>query len=258
MVCLRNMQNKELHHLIQRGTSKLIESTVDALDDDALKLLLVLVQQTNVELCIKSAVESGIITDAAQALADQAAAGTFKPGRRFLMDLFKWFPYVWTKDTLEDKGTLFGEEFEPEYYKFFGFGFKYFKYFEFKGYNLAKAAFYFQEACIPFLSSLTGSLPPPLQVLIVGLLAIIVAANAFWLQPGDVNALTVQNVFELYIKSGGPDRIRAAVMGTLSGLVGPYNTPLYKAKLVQIALNIHAGFEGSKSSGSIAGPSSMA
>jgi len=64
-VCLRNMQNRELHDLIQRATSELIKCTVDALDDNALKLLLVLVQHTNVELCIQGAVESGTITDTA-------------------------------------------------------------------------------------------------------------------------------------------------------------------------------------------------
>jgi len=246
VVCLRNMQKKESHHLIQRATSKLIESTVDALDDDALKLLLVLVQHTNVELCIKSAVESGTITDAAQALAGQADGGIFKPERKFFMDIFKWFPYIWTKDTLEDKGEGYGDKYD--YADYYAKKYDYDKYDKGAkayyadgayGYNLGKAAFYFQQVLAPMLPHFVGSLPPPLQVLTIGLTAIIVAANAFWLQPGDVNAPTVQNVFTLYIKSGSSDQVKAAVISNLSGLAGPYNAPTYKAQLVQIVLNAH-------------------
>jgi len=92
VVCLRNMQNKALYHQIQKGTSDLIKSTVASLDNDTLKLLLVSVQKNNVELCIMAAVESGTITRTAQAQGD---AGIFKPERKFFMELFKWFPYVW-------------------------------------------------------------------------------------------------------------------------------------------------------------------
>jgi len=243
------MQDKKLHHLIQRATSELIKSTVDALDDDALKLLLVLVQRTNVELCIRAAVESGVITDAAQALADQADAESFEPKRKFFMDLFKWFPYIWTKDTLEDKG----KEYEYGYYGYDklndgGKGY---------GYNLGKAAWILQKALTPLSPSLAHCLPPQLQVLTFGLAAIIVAANAFWLQPGDVHALDVESAFTLYITSGASEEVKAAIMSTVSGLTGPYSTPTYKAKLVEIVLNTHMGSD-SKSSGPTPGPSNVA
>jgi len=119
--------------------------------------------------------------------------------------------------------------------------------------NLGKAAYVFQDALAPLLPSLVGSLPPPLQVLIVGLAAIIVAANAFWLQPGNVNALTIQNAFGLYMKSSVSDQVRAAVLDAFLGHAGPYDTTM----LVQIVLNNHADLE-SKPSGSMPGPSSVA
>ncbi|KDQ10120.1 hypothetical protein BOTBODRAFT_116347 [Botryobasidium botryosum FD-172 SS1] len=53
VVCLRNMQSNSSH----RGISDLIEKTFTSLDDDALKLLLVSVQHSNIKLCIKAAVE---------------------------------------------------------------------------------------------------------------------------------------------------------------------------------------------------------
>ncbi|KDQ17904.1 hypothetical protein BOTBODRAFT_543281 [Botryobasidium botryosum FD-172 SS1] len=53
VICLRNMQNNNS----QKGISDLIEKTLSSLGDDALKLLLVSVQHSNVKLCIKAAVE---------------------------------------------------------------------------------------------------------------------------------------------------------------------------------------------------------
>ncbi|KDQ10678.1 hypothetical protein BOTBODRAFT_190331 [Botryobasidium botryosum FD-172 SS1] len=65
VVCLRNM-NQKGSPAIQKAASELIESTGGALDDDALKVLLIQAQHINVELCIKFAVNSGAITSAAQ------------------------------------------------------------------------------------------------------------------------------------------------------------------------------------------------
>jgi len=98
---------------------------------------------------------------------------------------------------------------------------------------------------------------PPLQVVTVGLAAIIVAANSFWLQPGDVHAWDILKAFKLYIKSGASALVRGEVISTLSNLAGPYNSPTYKAQLIQIVLNAHKGFGESEPSVSRAGPSSI-
>ncbi|KDQ07489.1 hypothetical protein BOTBODRAFT_38790, partial [Botryobasidium botryosum FD-172 SS1] len=91
VVCLRNMQNTNSH----KGISDLMERTFTSLDDDALKLLLVSVQHSNVKLCIKAAVESGVITEAAKALAKQGGVGSFELDVNFLWGILKWFPYIW-------------------------------------------------------------------------------------------------------------------------------------------------------------------
>ncbi|KDQ10924.1 hypothetical protein BOTBODRAFT_35871 [Botryobasidium botryosum FD-172 SS1] len=91
VVCLRNMQNSSS----QKGISDLIEQTLTSLDDDALKLLLISVQHSNVKLCVKAAVESGIITNAAKALVKQREVSSFEPDENFLWGILKWFPYIW-------------------------------------------------------------------------------------------------------------------------------------------------------------------
>ncbi|KDQ10084.1 hypothetical protein BOTBODRAFT_36512 [Botryobasidium botryosum FD-172 SS1] len=95
VVYLRNMQKNILPHS-HKGVSELIEKTFTSLDDDALKSLLVFVQQSNIKLCIKAAVESGTITNAAKALAKQGQFGFFEPDINFLGEILKWFPYIWT------------------------------------------------------------------------------------------------------------------------------------------------------------------
>ncbi|KDQ14924.1 hypothetical protein BOTBODRAFT_32287 [Botryobasidium botryosum FD-172 SS1] len=57
VVCLRNMHHKESPATIQKAATELIESTGAALDDGALKALLVQAQHVNVELCMKAAVD---------------------------------------------------------------------------------------------------------------------------------------------------------------------------------------------------------
>ncbi|KDQ08563.1 hypothetical protein BOTBODRAFT_37856 [Botryobasidium botryosum FD-172 SS1] len=95
LVCLRNMHNKGSLDLIQKSASELIEKTESALDDDALKILLVQAQHINVELCMKAAVNSGVITRAAQD-ALQEDPITFNPLQKPLIkDIFKWFPSIW-------------------------------------------------------------------------------------------------------------------------------------------------------------------
>ncbi|KDQ06423.1 hypothetical protein BOTBODRAFT_39626 [Botryobasidium botryosum FD-172 SS1] len=95
VVCLRNMHNKHFPGVIQKAASELIGSTGAALDNDALKVLLVQAQHANVELCIKAAVDSGVITKAAQS-AIQEDPATFNPlQKELIIRIFRWFPYIW-------------------------------------------------------------------------------------------------------------------------------------------------------------------
>ncbi|KDQ10289.1 hypothetical protein BOTBODRAFT_36400 [Botryobasidium botryosum FD-172 SS1] len=95
VVCLRNMHNKGSQGAIKKAASELIESTGAALDDSALKVLLVQAQCVNVELCMKAAVNSGVITKAAQG-AIQADPATFNPlQEKLIREIFQWFPYIW-------------------------------------------------------------------------------------------------------------------------------------------------------------------
>ncbi|KDQ18437.1 hypothetical protein BOTBODRAFT_511857 [Botryobasidium botryosum FD-172 SS1] len=90
VACLRNMHNNHSNN----GISDLIEKTFTSLDDDALKLLLVSVQHSNIKLCIKAAVESGVITAAAKACA-KGEAPVFKVDQKLVWEILKWFPYIW-------------------------------------------------------------------------------------------------------------------------------------------------------------------
>ncbi|KDQ07113.1 hypothetical protein BOTBODRAFT_181004 [Botryobasidium botryosum FD-172 SS1] len=100
VVCLRNMHNKGSLDLIQKSASELIEKTESALDDGALKVLLVQAQHINVELCMKAAVNSGVITKAAQD-ALQEDPITFNPLQKSLIkEIFKWFPSIWVGNGL--------------------------------------------------------------------------------------------------------------------------------------------------------------
>ncbi|KDQ19318.1 hypothetical protein BOTBODRAFT_27904 [Botryobasidium botryosum FD-172 SS1] len=95
VVCLRNMHNKHSPGVVQKAASELIESTGAALDDGALKVLLVQAQHVNVELCMKAAVDSGVIIKAAQS-ATQEDPVAFNPLQKELIKgIFKWFPYIW-------------------------------------------------------------------------------------------------------------------------------------------------------------------
>ncbi|KDQ16454.1 hypothetical protein BOTBODRAFT_249259 [Botryobasidium botryosum FD-172 SS1] len=96
VVCLRNMHNKHSPGVIQKAASELIECTSAALDDGALKVLLVQAQHVNLELCMKAAVDSGVITRAAQG-SIQKDPITFNPLQKELIrEIFKWFPFIWT------------------------------------------------------------------------------------------------------------------------------------------------------------------
>ncbi|KDQ14959.1 hypothetical protein BOTBODRAFT_32324 [Botryobasidium botryosum FD-172 SS1] len=95
VVCLRNMNHTGSLDIIQKAASELIESTGGALDDGALKMLLVQAQRVNVELCIKLAVDGGAITSAAQD-ALQEDPTIFKPlQKEWVKAVVKCFPSIW-------------------------------------------------------------------------------------------------------------------------------------------------------------------
>ncbi|KDQ17641.1 hypothetical protein BOTBODRAFT_29803 [Botryobasidium botryosum FD-172 SS1] len=95
---IRNMHEVDGHdEVIKRTVTELLEKTSDALDTDALKLLLATVQNNNVEICITNSINSGFVTAAAQ---EALESGDFLPGKKF--DQFIWnvgvsYPYLWTQ-----------------------------------------------------------------------------------------------------------------------------------------------------------------
>ncbi|KAI0245091.1 hypothetical protein BJV78DRAFT_1269026, partial [Lactifluus subvellereus] len=63
---------------------RVIEKTVNVLDDDRLKLLFVSVQQNNIDICIQHAIRSSV---------------TYRLGDLIRASL-AWFPHVWVGDTM--------------------------------------------------------------------------------------------------------------------------------------------------------------
>ncbi|KDQ12602.1 hypothetical protein BOTBODRAFT_413224 [Botryobasidium botryosum FD-172 SS1] len=93
-----DMHKKMALDATAKATTELIEKTVVSLDNDALKLLLIQVQHTNIELCIKAAVNSGIIGKTAQGIVKNHTTATDSVESiqlDMIKGLFKWFPYIW-------------------------------------------------------------------------------------------------------------------------------------------------------------------
>ncbi|KDQ16973.1 hypothetical protein BOTBODRAFT_172584 [Botryobasidium botryosum FD-172 SS1] len=95
VVCLRNMNHQRSPNIIQKAASELIESTGGALDDGALKMLLVQAQHVNVEICIKAALANGNFKGAVQdaLLRDPT---TFNPlQKRWIEAILGYFPSMY-------------------------------------------------------------------------------------------------------------------------------------------------------------------
>ncbi|KDQ19563.1 hypothetical protein BOTBODRAFT_28140 [Botryobasidium botryosum FD-172 SS1] len=98
-VYLRNMHSKGSPDTILKAATELIESTEAALDDGALKILLVQAQHINVGLHIKRVVNRGVITKAAQ-YALQEDPTTFNPLQYGLISsILEQFPFIWDLNT---------------------------------------------------------------------------------------------------------------------------------------------------------------
>ncbi|KDQ09681.1 hypothetical protein BOTBODRAFT_36790 [Botryobasidium botryosum FD-172 SS1] len=220
VVCLRNMHNTGSPHIIQKAASELIEKTEAALDDGALKVLLIQAQCIGVELCMKAAVNSGVITKAAQD-ALQEDLTTFNPLQKQLMkEIFKWFPSIWVGRKKKSRRRRKRRK---------------------KSRN-ASAADAFIKAMAPLITSSLDSMPPPLQILSVGCAAVIVAAKAFWVRPGNTMAQHITASSKHYIQSGAEEPARLAILEAFQDNPGPYDTPENRAALQQVVLSNYTSF----------------
>ncbi|KDQ14512.1 hypothetical protein BOTBODRAFT_32642 [Botryobasidium botryosum FD-172 SS1] len=222
VVCLRNM-NKGSPDFIQKAASELIEKTSTTLDDSALKILLVQAQCVNVRLCMKAAVNSEIITKAAQN-AFQEDPVTFNPIQKELIkQIFKWFPYIWVSGRL----SQVVDHSVSHTFSILGLSADYWNY-------LADG---FIQVITPLISSHLHSISPPLQVLSVGCAAVIVAAKAFWMQPGDTRPHHIASSFNHYMESGAAEDVKVAILKAFQDAPRPYDTSEGKAALLEVVLN---------------------
>ncbi|KDQ06972.1 hypothetical protein BOTBODRAFT_39208, partial [Botryobasidium botryosum FD-172 SS1] len=106
----------------------------------------------------------------------------------------------------------------------------------------------FIEALKPLFSPLAPSLAPPLQVLFVGITAVIIAADSFWPTTGNSNGQKITTSLTHYFQSNRADHVRMAILEAHHNSGGSY-APLSEASLEQVALKNHA----SALSGSVPG-----
>ncbi|KDQ14384.1 hypothetical protein BOTBODRAFT_350331 [Botryobasidium botryosum FD-172 SS1] len=103
----------------------------------------------------------------------------------------------------------------------------------------AHASYIIKNALIPLPPSIIYSQHPSLEALLIGLAIIIVVANSFWLQPGDVSATGIEHAFQHYVTSGAPENVKAAVLKAFSKPIGSYSIRDCNTKLLQIVLDNH-------------------
>jgi len=228
---LRNM-HKDDHFSAQISMQRLITVTVDALDSDISKLLLVSVQCTNVGLCMKYAVESGPIFKTVQRVLEEGI--TLFPERAqgydiFLIELLKWFPTWHQKESLarNDYGLRPAGGL---------------------GYLGLPAAVVNDIRAIkgllhPVLSSLAVDLPIALQVLNFGAAIVIISAKAFWLQSKQSIMLNFPMSLTLYLESGTAGIVQTAIQEAFWDHIGDYNTQECKAQLLQIIMDNQMGID---------------
>ncbi|KDQ11627.1 hypothetical protein BOTBODRAFT_454114 [Botryobasidium botryosum FD-172 SS1] len=110
----------------------------------------------------------------------------------------------------------------------------------------------FIEAVTPLISSSLHSMPPPLQIISVGcgkciqfsplrfltppLAATIIAAKAFWLQPGDTQKPQIIAASQHYFQSGTAECVRVAILEAFNGALVQYHTPQSVAALEHVIL----------------------
>ncbi|KDQ15178.1 hypothetical protein BOTBODRAFT_295422 [Botryobasidium botryosum FD-172 SS1] len=97
------------------------------------------------------------------------------------------------------------------------------------------------NALTPLPSSLACPNHPPLEALLIGLAIITVAADSFWIQPGNVNALGIKQAFQHYVTSGASENVKALVLDAFPKPIDSYSTHDCNTKLLQIFINNHIG-----------------
>ncbi|KDQ07115.1 hypothetical protein BOTBODRAFT_181005 [Botryobasidium botryosum FD-172 SS1] len=92
----------------------------------------------------------------------------------------------------------------------------------------------------PLVPSSLHSMPPPLQILCVG--CVIIAAKAFWVQPGDTKTPHITTSSKHYIQSSIADHVDVAILEAFQNNPGPYDTPECLAALQQVVLNNYKSY----------------
>ncbi|KDQ11630.1 hypothetical protein BOTBODRAFT_35289 [Botryobasidium botryosum FD-172 SS1] len=217
VACLRNMHNTESPDTIQKAASELVERTEAALDNDALKVLLIQAQRANVELCMTGAVNSGVITKAAQDALQQDPT-TFNPLQdELIQEIFKWFPSIWVGSTTMNHFS----------------------------YPLTSNSLFllqtswthqFISVITPLITSSLHSMPPALQIISVGCAAVIIAAKTFWLRSGTTYNKHIITASQEYFQSSTAGHVRVAILEAFKGASVLYDTPESVAALEQVVL----------------------
>jgi len=214
---------------------RLITLTINALDSDISKLLLVSVQQINVGLCMKYAVENGPIFHALQRVLEEGIT-TF-PGQvqdydKFLTGLLKWFPTWYPKEELaKDNSDL--DDRLPHHLFLDDFPFPFVV-------NDIRAI---QGLLHPILSSPAVDLPVALQILNFGAAIVIIAAKAFWLRSKQSIKDDFQMSLALYQESGTAGVVQTAIQEAFQNHIGDYNTHECKAQLLLIIMDNQMGID---------------
>jgi len=85
---------------IKDGMAELIQKTVDAMDVNALKILLVSVQKNNLQLSIEYAVNYGGMEGIAAGISTASDTVTGEQLRRLVGNLLKWFAFIVYKENM--------------------------------------------------------------------------------------------------------------------------------------------------------------
>ncbi|KDQ06424.1 hypothetical protein BOTBODRAFT_254196 [Botryobasidium botryosum FD-172 SS1] len=94
----------------------------------------------------------------------------------------------------------------------------------------------FNKAITPMISSHFHSMSPPLQILSVGS-AVIVAAKAFWVQPGDTGKPQITDSSNQYMEFNTAEHVRAALLEAFQDAGGLYATSESRAALLEVVLS---------------------
>ncbi|KDQ15019.1 hypothetical protein BOTBODRAFT_32020 [Botryobasidium botryosum FD-172 SS1] len=78
---------------------------------------------------------------------------------------------------------------------------------------------------------------PPFRLLTPPLAAVIVAAKAFWLQPGRTEPSHIAAASQHYFQSGTAEHVRMAILEAFKDAPVHYNTPEYRAALEKVVLD---------------------